>query len=277
MSAMIFVAKQKILIAHVLLVCMFIINAFSASAKDNMSDRELYLRQLNEIETVEFFIEQGLSFPAEQPDPYYWTEFIKEITTFVLDNPFAPLAINHESTLKLGERIRSIVIRYCGFLYENPSRYVLQKSSKFCSWSDVYYSYNCYAFVLGISSRFVGPGSFSGGSWTAGTSVGGTVAKIRADLQAMGCTNIVTSTSPLAPVSGQTLICVRVSSTDYHFMKFIPSLGVWRHKPGNTLPLTYNYTPAGGGNWTNEHSKNNKDYAGSMSYNSTIMYIRFTP
>ena len=49
----------------------------------------------------------------------------------------------------------------------------------------------------------------------------------------------------------------------------------WRHKPGGTAILTYDYLPSNSRDWTNEHYNGSIAQAGSIVYDSSIYYILF--
>ena len=67
------------------------------------------------------------------------------------------------------------------------------------------------------------------------------------------------------------MIALRKSATDYHFMKY--SSGSWLHKPGNTNPLKYKYTPANSRAWINEYIYINTPKPPTQYYTDTIYYI----
>ena len=53
------------------------------------------------------------------------------------------------------------------------------------------------------------------------------------------------------------------------------SVSVWKHKPGGTNPLKWNYSSPGYTTWTNEYSYQNVAYAGDTTYTSTVYYIKY--
>jgi len=235
-----------------------------------------YFLSLNEKEIVDFLINNDVPFPSNEITPYYYGEFAKRVVTLILNYEDFYFAINSEVTRQFAENIRDCVYSVLGYnLSINTSlRYSLQYSTRVGSWNSVYGSYNCFGFALGTTNwyRVGGPGG--AGTWIAGsTSLSTAVSWIQQDLTALGYTIHSVTTYIPSVSSGQQLICYRQGPSDYHFMRYISSIGAWRHKPGATLPLQYLYTPRYGTYWYNEYSKEGVDYPASTYYSGTIYYF----
>lgn len=149
-------------------------------------------------------------------------------------------------------------------------------------------NYNCYAYALGRSSS-CSPGEFSGhGNMTQTTlknmSIYEVAQYVKDDLQSSTlnkkCVKITyTRPSYNSLVSGQSAICVRKGDNgngayDYHFMKLF-SGDTWRHKPGRTAILTYDYLPSNSRVWLSEGYNGSNTIYGDIVYDSSIYYILF--
>jgi len=98
------------------------------------------------------------------------------------------------------------------------------------------------------------------------------------DLDSRGYWGYKTSTKPSQlPDQWFKLIAIRkdTDNEDFHFMKSDgSSLNLWSHKPGNTLPLRWNYSSPGSRIWSNEVIwSDGLAYAPNLTYESTIYYI----
>ncbi len=261
----------------VILAFLLLCNGFTC-VKADTSGRltKEYLLSLSEKETVDFLISNSVPFPSNDINPYYYGEFAKRAVTLILSYEDYYFAINSEVTRKFAENIRDCIYSVLGYTssVNNLSRYSLQYSTRVGSWSSVYGSYNCFGFALGTTSWYHVGGPSGAGTWIAGsTSLSTAVNWIQQDLTALGYTIHSVTTYIPSVSSGQQLICYRQGPSDYHFMRYISSIGAWRHKPGATLPLQYLYTPSYGTYWYNEYSKEGVDYPASTYYSGTIYYF----
>lgn len=73
--------------------------------------------------------------------------------------------------------------------------------------------------------------------------------------------------------AGYRVICYRVGMYDYHFMRMDDSY--WSHKPGNTQPLRYKYSPLER-TWNNENYDGEKFNPPSYYYSSEVRFIQFS-
>ncbi len=159
-------------------------------------------------------------------------------------------------------------------------------------WLDRWLNYNCYAFAI---ERFEYPQKYHSllqyqpGSLSHDTEVSITresveyiVNVVKEDLIAIGYdgSSISVSTDIPSINNNQQLICVRTSSPsatdwDYHFMRYDLATNAWYHKPGNTAILKYKYTPSNTRDWIQEGSKNGIESCNSITYTSTIYFIKY--
>lgn len=167
------------------------------------------------------------------------------------------------------------------------ANYGLQDSTVYQTPSNMT-SYNCYAYALGRSS-WCSPGELSGhGDMTQTTlknkSIYELAEYVKDDLQSSTlnkkCVKITyTRPSYSSLISGQSAICIRKGDNgngvyDYHFMKLF-SGDTWRHKPGRTAILTYDYLPSNSRVWLSEGYDGSNAILGDIVYDSSIYYILF--
>ncbi|MCM1289871.1 MAG: hypothetical protein NC132_03450 [Corallococcus sp.] len=90
--------------------------------------------------------------------------------------------------------------------------------------------------------------------------------------------NVSISDSIPSLADNQELICVRVGSLDYHFMRYDKQTNAWYHKPGKTAVLKYKFVPSYDRIWINENSYKGTESVGKdiYNYNSAIKFIRYT-
>ncbi len=151
-----------------------------------------------------------------------------------------------------------------------------------------WYNYNCYAFAINRAEQpqfypsrpyiQYQPGDMSGaGAFQNCSNINQLAEIIRADLVAMGFSNISLSSSIPTINSTQELICVRMKyDVDYHFMRYDLDTNAWYHKPGTTAVLKYNYSPNNNMLWYNEYSNAQGTYPSTFEYNSDIVFITYS-
>lgn len=131
----------------------------------------------------------------------------------------------------------------------------LMHNTIYGSWSDAFKEYNCYGYALGRKD-WCNIGQFSNNELdiTYGynctgyfvDSLNNSIQELAdytvQDLHNLGYPCIYkTKNRFFEPLETQTLICVRKSKTDFHFMKYAD--GSWLHKPGETWILKYDSVP----------------------------------
>ncbi len=162
----------------------------------------------------------------------------------------------------------------------NSSSFLMYNTT-FGAWSDSFLDYNCYGYALGRKDwchigQFanieldVTKGYNCNGAYVV--SLNNSIQELAEftvkDLRSLGypCVSSVKNWF-YEPYENQTLICVRKSKTDFHFMKYVD--GNWLHKPGNTWILKYNTIPNVNEDWIAEWAAINN---GEIMYQSNVGY-----
>ncbi len=144
--------------------------------------------------------------------------------------------------------------------------------------------YNCYAYALGRSDDFYSPGDFSDQDLILNSMIIYEIAlMVKDDLKSSTFNYQCVSVGLTRPnfdslSSGQTTICVRKGDNgyfyDFHFMKLFSS-DAWRHKPGQTAILTYDYQPEHNVDWISETYDGYNASTNSMIYYGNIYFLTF--
>ena len=255
---------------------------------------EVKLSSLSDEECVKFVLDEGVVIDERLLKYNEFPSFVKDIIIEVEKNPNYEFVFNNSRTLKIANEIKSVVREYYGVSdltiessstsssYQLLHSYVRNSSGNWVSsggaWNNLYLNYNCYSYALGITSYFIDPGfSLELDGFIQDYTIEELARFIREDLYFYGYTNVeIMYYYTRYPNANETMICIRKGSMDYHVMKFNLSDYLWYHKPGNTAPLKYKYTVSDGNIWTNEYSKYGVEYSGMLTYNSDIIYIRYT-
>lgn len=234
------------------------------------------LSQLTDQEALAELLKSGLELPAayDKNDPYT-AEVVKRILLAYRDGAYGPDHIPYSYTelVKLAQNVYK-VIDVPDIVIQSTPIENLQDSTVIGSWSSSYLGYNCYGYAISTNDN-KNPGYYSNQTYSASLSISQIADLIIADLDVLGYSAIKTTTKPSSIPSGEYLIAVRKGADDYHVMKADTSASIWKHKPSISQPLFWNYTTPGYKVWTNEHSRNGYNYAGEITYNSTIYYIRY--
>ena len=205
-----------------------------------------------------------------------------------------------------------LIISICAFTFtalgnttyveasDDSSSYTLQDSIVDPSYEQYYNDnletwlskYNCYAFALNRFHIAQSPngqgyniGNFCGIDYNELTTIDQYLDTIEKDMLALHFSDISFSTTlPTNIQSDETLLCVRLAIdsndniTDYHFMRYDKDTNVWKHKPGASKILIYNYEPSNDRLWLSEGIDLFDIYIGNddVVYNSPIYYIKYT-
>lgn len=148
--------------------------------------------------------------------------------------------------------------------------YQLQDSVRYGAWNNSFLDYNCYGFAID-RMLYSNPGFYCHIPIDISKPTSAIAELTLADLRALGYTATYTTTRPASLQSYKYMVALRKSATDYHFMKY--SSGSWLHKPGNTNPLKYKYTPTNSRAWMNEYIYINTPKPPTQYYTDTIYYI----
>lgn len=258
--------KKYVCIILILMLMMSVAAPTNAANED-----ERRLSDLSAEECIEFIKFYGVEIPDKFEDEMTWAPFVHDIIVQVEANPNTVFSFNYSVLHFFANDIKCAVNEYYG-VSETPiqSRVMisapLENNVPYGTWNSEYEDYNCYAYAIG-EDEWIDPGVFD---WVDKGNDSGTYAYndqaniftiaglVEADLIALGCTvNAVSTTMPSTVAYEHiNLICVRKDTDgcysqyegyfvyvyDYHFMKLCEN-GNWLHKPGNTNPLQYLYTP----------------------------------
>ncbi len=273
------------------------------------------LTNVESEECLETLIENGLVIPEEYEDFPQLSDFVYFVAYNVIQNPDKVSWFNYDLAQDFALTIREVVLSYIGadslnneidqFQYMQNSYNLMSVNSvssenlylPLLTYSTVInggvspsncVSFNCYSYALHegrVFERF-NPGKY------IGISVGPTelyvmsvdrlATLIQYDLQQLGYTNVTISTVRPSYQNGYKIIALRKSAYDYHVM-FEYSKNVWRHKPGISQILKYNYSSLTLGRWVDEgisiYTKKVPDkntyVEWTTEYTGTIIYIKY--
>ncbi len=173
---------------------------------------------------------------------------------------------NYTELVELASQVENIVETYA-------ASYTLKNSTVIGSWDNAYEKYNCYGFAID-KTMLVNPGYYCNKNFDMTMSISSMADLVIKDLDKLGYYASKSTTKPTSLANYERLICIRKGSVDYHFMKG-NTINYWTHKPGKTNPLKWSSTNPASSIWTNESSYKNICYAGTTTYNSSIIYIKY--
>lgn len=265
------------------------------------------LSDLSETECITFLKENDVAIPQIFEDEETWGFFVHQIIAQVEENPNVYFCFSNTMLLNFAYEIKATVNTYYGVGdialcdHEWGDESVLVDSVLHGVWDDAYGYYNGYAYVLGETqeldpgfSTFASQGyDISEYDYDCYISVSTLANLVQADLVYLGYTvNSVTTTMPNTTIDEHThLICFRIDINgmpwyfqdgvlvyyhDYYFMK-LGENGKWYHKPQNTNPLEYKYTPSNDRIWYYESYDGVTGYRNDeWSFESQIYFIKYT-
>ena len=245
------------------------------------------LSQLSEEECIRFVLDAGIEIPENLLNYEKLGGFVKEIIETVEVNPQYEFMYNFTVTRDFANEVKTAVNEYYNIseeelaLVSEPlvmSRASLQYSTVIASWSESFLSYNCYIYAISQGALYVNPGHFSGinidGPNYSTITLSRLASIVGYDLQKLGYTEITYGSTCPAYTEGYRVLALKKDDVDYHFM-FMYRSGVWRHKPGTSTLLQYQYSNLNSGQWTNEGSVRNQIRTATHTYEGDIMYIRY--
>lgn len=288
------IERKIIMLKKVLLFIMAITFAFSATLAIPTYAEATNIEILSEVsdnEILEFINDCNLSIPTSISSSQDVMNIIRSWISDIESNPEIVFAYGFSDMSDFANALKFHVNNYYGIVSYNsvtksvvPSVYTLLYSTVYEDGllSTMYFR-NCYGFAISEMS-LQSPGAYSGEAITsqdlATMTISELVSIVVEDLEALGYNNITTSTDRPSFSSNKTTICVRLGSDDtgliydYHFMKVF-SGNEWRHKPGLTAVLVYNYLPTNSRIWTNECYDGTLYIEGDITYDSSIYYISY--
>lgn len=244
------------------------------------------LSDMTEEECVEFLESQGTEIPKEYVDYIKLGSTIKEMIAYIEEHPEAEHIYNYTAKDELYTNVRKTVLKYYNkniesnsFIsaYNTASVTTLKYSKALYSWNEHFRNYNCYGFAID-KTEIINPGYKLGVVYGANTISLMTIERMAnlaaSDLSSLGYTNVTYGRTRPSYQSGYKVIAIRKSSDDFHFMAEV-SPNVWRHKPGLTVVLQYNYSSPESGKWINEGIGRYGVQEGNLEYSSDIMYIKY--
>lgn len=279
---------MKKLLCVVLIISVMVLQltpVFAVEMEDEAA--KTILSELPEVECVAFLKSAGVEMPDDYEDELIWGPFAKRIIKQVEENPDCRFSYNYDVTQSFAEAIKKAVNEYYGVnetqTREARSQFgarattaVLRDSTVIGMWSELCLGYNCYGYAIDVFGK-INPGfTQSDVQFAIGSTIGRMADWVVADLVELGHINVESSTT-MPDVNNlctnERVICIRKGTEDFHFMRLDSS--EWRHKPGNTQLLRYNYIPSYVRVWTNECVFQDVVYSASTTYDSLIYYISF--
>ena len=244
------------------------------------------LSEMTEEECINFLESQGTEIPKEYIDYVNLGSTVKEMIIYIEEHPEVEHIYNYKAKDELFTNVRKTVLKYNGIksgsdsfisTYSTTSLASLQYSKALYSWNERFKSYNCYGSAIDVTA-WINPGYRLGVEYGANTvslmSIDRMANLVASDLMSLGYTNITYGGTRPSYESGYRVIAVRKSSDDFHFMAE-KSSNVWKHKPGDSVELQYNYSSPASGKWTNEGIGRYGLQGGNVEYTSNIMYIKY--
>ncbi|MNB81978.1 hypothetical protein D3C75_287770 [compost metagenome] len=271
---------KKVIKAFSLVMAFFLLHmvvspAPAAGAEGSQATVE-QLTQLSGEEVLDNLLANGLRLPEGLEADEFTRNAAKEIVTGIESGAITADRIPYSYTkmVELAHNILEVtgtpVVAARGI--SALAGYTLQDSTLIGAWSNDYRYYNCYGYAIG-QQVFKDPGYHSGKSFSVSMGVAEIADLAVSDLNALGYWGYKTTSKPSSLAYYERVVAVRKGSNDYHFMKSDTSANDWTHKPAGNQPMRWNYASPGYKIWTNENSFQNVNYAGTVSYNSTIYYI----
>lgn len=271
---------------------MFVMVLSASRPMQASAENAVLLSEMSVEECVAFLKENGIQIPGEVEDEWAWGSFAKDIIAQVELNPNKNFVVEHSVVAEFVNDIKEVVAAYYNMdtnvsQAQTRSTIILRDNTVCGDWDDSYMSYNCYGYAIGYHV-FKNPGYHAGKSLALLATIDEVVDLVEEDLETLGCSIMTISTTiPTVTVFEHTrLICVRQDEDirfngislylDYHFMKLSED-GYWYHKPGQTIPLRYHYTPSNDKEWISEGKSETGEFQDlDVTYEGTIYFIAYT-
>lgn len=283
----------------IMLVCILVLNNSVTAVDMELMDKEV-LSEMSDAALMDFVEEAGIVPPAHITDMDGLADWTRGMVSQIEQNPDCVFLCTGPN-LVYAEEVRTAVLEYYGDVlnqnavgtYSLPGASSLQQSDALAStWSDSYYYYRCYAYAIVRTYGTYCPGQIAAGymnssyyAYDYNTSPALAASRVVSDLEYLGYDARYTTTRPTSLDASETLICVRVSTTNgqFHFMRYNSINGKWQHKPGTSVPLRFRSTPSNSIGWIVEgvlkydgSSETVYECDTSYTYNSTIYYVVFS-
>lgn len=265
---------------------------FSASA---LTSESILLSELSDVECIAFIKDRGVVIPEAYEDEMDSVEFARYVITRVEEDPEAVFSFGYQFLTDFANEIKAVVNDYyqtsqtTGYAYRGSLENILEDNIVVGTWKAEYEDYNCYAYAIGYDT-WIHPGQiewmnmgndYETYMYNLNANIFTIAGWVQDDLESLGYSvDSPTTAMPDVSVSEHNhLICVRKdedTTLDFHLM-VLKTDGAWYHKPGDTNPLKYKYTPTSGRVWVLE-GYNGAIYSRDedVTYDSTIYYIKYT-
>ncbi len=247
---------------------------------------EKKLSEMTEEECIEFAEAQEIEIPEEFINYGKLGNIIKDMIEYIELNPNAEHIYNYIPTNELYTNVRKAVFEYYNKrnvsvlkTYSRSAAITLQYSKALNSWKYFFENYNCYAYAISAyNDGWIKPGYKIGASYSESSIYNISIERfanlVASDLNVLGYTNVTYGSTRPAYQSGYRVLAIRKCDTDFHLMAETSS-NVWKHKPGSSVELQYNYSSPALGKWTNEGIGRGGLQGGNIEYTSNIMYIKY--
>lgn len=269
-----------------MLVIIFIMSLFSKNvlANDDYSNDEIL--SLDKKELLETLKKDGLNLPSDFAEHKDLAEnFVHKYTMLILEGKIdsSGVVFSYTQSNDLLNNLYKVLLKKkvkisdVNFSVRTSSK--LMDSTLIGSWSNSYFSYNCYAYSIDRTKHWLLPGDLSKRFFKLTMSIYEMADVVLKDLESLGYWGYYTTKKPdKLPDKYFRVICIRkdLSNEDFHFMRTLGnSLNVWTHKPGSTQLLKWNYSTPSKKVWTNEAYSNGKYIQPTVTYESDVYYILY--
>lgn len=293
--------KPKLKDATVLVLIVSLLFSLLTFPTSTVASSEYNFPNFTEADSMAFVEEQNIEIPLKLQQSDYLSVFTRGLILQSYEAPNTPFCFNFMETQSYAEEIRLAVRNHINLtatptIASTTNYSLLYNKVKNANgvWvtSNGYYNpkwskYNCYAYSINRAeqphfyntARQYQPGDMSGsGTFDDCYTINQLAEIIRADLVAMGYSNVSLSSALPTINSSQELVCVRMKyDVDYHFMKYDIDTNDWYHKPGTTAVLKYNYVPTNGRLWYTEYCDSlGVAHPSSSDYDSAIAFITYS-
>jgi len=266
----------------VLLGIMSLMMSLAVYAQEQLPLSEEVILNMESSELLDALLDRGLVLPKDYDSSRDLAEhFVYKYTSMIINGKINPCiqVFNAKQSNQMLNNLAITLDSMSVFKLEREpyfSRYTLKHSTPIGPWDMKYKEYNCYAYSLGKTSGLQ-PGEISNTYFSILMPISKMADVVLKDLDSLGYNGYKTTTKPTSfPDKWFKVICMRkdTGNEDFHFMKTNGSLNSWAHKPGCTLPLSWNYSSPGYTIWSNEHAYDvNTTYQPTVTYESDIYYI----
>ncbi len=250
---------------------------------------------INEENSIEFVIKHNIDIPDKIKNSSDLGKITSNIIKTSVNKHDYVFTYNYDKMQEYADSIKEVVKSYSNTetlsiqsSYSLKYNTVKDSNGNWVTSGGAYdarwLNYNCYAFSIHrnepspfySTGKQYQPGDMSEtGSFSTSNTILDLASIVKNDLEAMGYSNVSLTTTIPTITDEQELICVRMCTSDYHFMRYDLTTNAWYHKPGLTAVLKYNYTPNNDMLWYGESSYYGEESPNSLIYDSDIYFIKY--